>query len=125
MKTTKKYLISSLLVMSLFCNFLFCFYLTQEKKSEPSITRFHYDMHDLIIYCEKTSEINTIKADYGENSFTIGESKLLNADDSVYLVNNKEEIKLSDYEGFGFVINSEGELLYSLNTPVKNNHQFI
>lgn len=119
MKTIKKYCIFGLLVMSLFCNALLCFYLTQDKKSEPSITRFYYDMHDLIIYCEKTAEVNTIRADYSENSFTIGDSKLLNADDSVYLINNKEEIRLSDYEGFGFVINSDGELLYSLNTPVK------
>lgn len=118
MKTVKKYLFFALLVMSLFCNALLCFHIVQ-KKSEPSITRFYYDMHNLIIYCEKTAEINTIKADYGENSFTIGESRLLNTVDSLYLINNKEKIKLSDYEGFGFVINSEGELLYSLNTPVK------
>ena len=118
MKPVKKYLIFALLVMSLSCNALLCFHIVQ-KKPENSITKFTYDMHDTVIYCEKNAEVNTVKADYDKNIFTIGDSRLLNTVDSLYLINNKEKIKLSDYEGFGFVINSEGELLYSLNTPVK------
>ncbi len=119
MKNIVKYILSTLLVISLICNALLCFYLFKEKKPTPSITRFYYDMHDTVIYCERSEKIDTIIHDYDENSFTIGGSKLLCAEDSVYFINAKEKIRLSDYEGYGFVINNEGELLYSMNTPVK------
>lgn len=76
-------------------------------------------MHDTVIYCEKSAEINAIMLNGSENSFTIGSSKIICGDDSVYFENVNEKIRLADYEGFGFVINSDGELLYSLNTPVK------
>ena len=119
MKISKIYLLISLLTVSLFSNILLCFHIVHKENPNSSISKFTYSMHDTVIYCEKSSEVNTIKADFDENSFTIGDSKLLNADDSVYLISHKGKIRLSDYEGFGFVINSEGDLLYSLNTPVK------
>ena len=115
MKNIVKYILSTLLIISLICNGLLAFYLVQERKPLPSVIRFGYDMHD----CEKSAENNTIKLDYNENSFTIGSSKIICGDDSVYFENANEKIRLADYEGYGFVINSEGELLYSMNTPVK------
>ena len=115
----KKIVLATVLSISLVCNALLCFYIAETEKLTPSITRFYYDMHDTIIYCEKSEEINAIKLNDSENSFTIGKSKLLCSDDSVYFINEKGKIRLADYEGFGFVINSEGELLYSMNAPVK------
>lgn len=119
MKNIVKYILSTLLIISLICNGLLAFYLVQERKPLPSVIRFGYDMHDTVIYCEKSAEINAIMLNGSENSFTIGSSKIICGDDSVYFENGKEKIRLADYEGYGFVINSEGELLYSMNTPVK------
>ena len=119
MKNIVKYILSTLLIISLICNGLLAFYLVQERKPLPSVIRFGYDMHDTVIYCEKSLEINAITLNDSENSFTIGSLKIICGDDSVYFENANEKIRLADYEGCGFVINSEGELLYSMNTPVK------
>lgn len=119
MKNSKFFLLTGLLFVSLFCNAILCFYLVRTNNPEPSITKFRYEMHDTVVYCDKSYETKAIKLDYDENSFTIGKSKLLNTYDSVYLVTDEKKIRLSDYEGLGFVINSEGKLLYSLVTPAK------
>lgn len=119
MKNFVKYMLASLLVISLICNGFLVFYLVKKKKPIPSIIRFDYGIHNTFIYCERSAEIKSIQHNYSENSFTIGKSKLLCGDDSVYFINDREKIRLEDYEGYGFVINSEGELLYSMNTPVK------
>lgn len=119
MKKILKYALATLLVISLICNGLLCYYIHETEKPVPSITRLCYDMHDTVIYCEKSADINTIQFNQKENSFTIGKSKITCEEDSVYFTNDEKRIRLADYEGFGFVINSEGELLYSMNTPVK------
>ena len=119
MKKFVKYVVSTLFIVSLISNVILCYYIYETAKPTPSITRFYYDMHDTVIYCEKSAEINAIMLNGSENSFTIGSSKIICGDDSVYFENGKEKIRLADYEGYGFVINSEGELLYSMNTPVK------
>ena len=119
MKNFVKYMLASLLVITLICNGFLVFYLDKKKKPIPSIIRFDYGIHNTFIYCERSAEIKSIQHNYSENSFTIGKSKLLCGDDSVYFINDREKIRLEDYEGYGFVINSEGELLYSMNTPVK------
>lgn len=120
MKAVKKYLLICLLILSLSCNaLLLYFYLFQERKPSASITKFTFNNHDTVIYCEKTEPVGAIKLESEKKTFTIGDSKLINENDAVYFKNKSEKINLSDYEGFGFVINSNGELLYSLNTPVK------
>lgn len=119
MKKLKNILFVAMLFISLIFNGLLCYYIHETAKPTPSITRFYYDMHDTVIYCEKSAEINAIMLNGSENSFTIGSSKIICGDDSVYFENANEKIRLADYEGYGFVINSEGELLYSMNTPVK------
>ena len=119
MKNTVKYILAILLAISLICNGFLAFHLVQERKPLPSVIRFGYDMHNTVIYCEKSAEINAIMLNDSKNSFTIGSSKITCGEDSVYFENGKEKIRLDDYEGNGFVINSEGELLYSMNAPVK------
>ncbi len=76
-------------------------------------------MHDTVIYCEKNEETQSVKLNYDKKLFTIDNSSLLCADDSVYFIGSEGEIRLSDYEGEGFIINNNGELLYSLNRPTK------
>ena len=119
MKKFIKYLVSILFIVSLISNGLLCYYIYETEKPTPSITRLYYDMHDTVIYCEKSADMNTVKLDYNENNFTIGKSKITCKKDSVYFINDEECIKLADYEGYGFVINSDGELLYSMNIPQK------
>ncbi len=119
MKKIVKYLVSALFIVSLVSNVILCYYIYETEKPTPSITRFYYDMHDTVIYCEKSADINAIKLNGKENSFTIVKAKIACEEDSVYFINDEECIKLADYEGYGFIINSEGELLYSLNAPVK------
>ena len=119
MKNFKKYILTVLLILSVMCNALLCFYLLQAKKPVPSIVKFGYDKHNTVIYCEKAEDVNTVKLDTNKNIFTIGDSKLLSAEDALYFITPEEKIKLTDYEGSGFIVNSKGELLYSLNTPAK------
>lgn len=119
MKKIVKYMLATVLVISLLCNGLLCYLLVQERKPLPSVMRFGFGVHDTFIYCEKADDINAIKVNHNENSYTIGKSKIMCTDDSVYFINDEESIRLADYEGFGFVINSNGELLYSMNAPVK------
>ena len=119
MKTIRKLLLHFLLFTSLICNILFAYFLFQEAYPSCSIIKFNYKMHDTVIYCEKTDKTTPVKLDYNRNIFEIGNSKLIYEDDSVYLVNPEEKIKLSDYEGSGVIINSDGEILYILNTPKK------
>ena len=119
MKKLKNILFVAMLFISLIFNGLLCYYIHETEKPTPSITKFYYDMHDTVIYCEKAAENNVIKLTLNPNSYTIDKAKITCEEDSVYFINDEECIKLADYEGFGFVINSDGELLYSLNTPVK------
>lgn len=94
------------------------------KKTVSSITKFGYSEHDIFIYCEKTPDVKAVKLEADKNTFTIGDAKLVNTPEALYLINPEEKINLSDYEGFGFVINSDGELLYSMNTPEKSRNMF-
>ncbi len=119
MRALKKYILTALLILSVLCNALLYFYLLQERKPTPSITKFSYSEHDTVIYCEKSPDTQTVQLEVDKNTFTIGDTKLMSTDEALYLINPNEKINLSDYEGFGFVINSDGELLYSMNTPEK------
>ena len=119
MKRIKKPLLLLLLVVSLLCNGLLYYCLFQERKPVPSIIKFGYSEHDVFVYCEKALDTENVKLVADENTFIIGNARLVNKPEALYLMSYDEKINLSDYEGFGFVINSDGELLYSLNTPVK------
>lgn len=119
MKKIKKYLFVVLLILSVLSNAVLCFQLLQVKKTVSSITKFGYSEHDIFICCEKTPDVKAVKLEADKNTFTIGDAKLVNTPEALYLINPEEKINLSDYEGFGFVINSDGELLYSMNTPEK------
>lgn len=119
MKSFKKYLLIFIFILSVMCNLLLCYFLAQERKAVPSITKFSYSEHDTFVYCEKFSDAQPVRLQADENTFIIGNAKLVNSPEALYLINDKEKIKLSDYEGCGFVINSNGELLYSLNKPLK------
>ena len=119
MKISKKSLLTILLVISLICNAFLCFSLIQERKPTPSIIKFGYDELNTVIYCEKSDRSIPVKLNYEKNIFTIDISKLLYENDSIYFITPYEKINLSDYEGVGYVINDNGELLYSLNTPAK------
>ena len=119
MKALKNYMFMTLLVLSVLCNILLCYYLSEANKPSSSIVRFGFSEHDTVIYCEKSKDVQSIKIDTDKRIYTIGNAKLISKADALYLAAAEEEINLSDYEGFGFVINSNGELLYSLNTPTK------
>ena len=119
MKKIKKYLFVVLLILSVLSNAVLYFQLLQVKKTVSSVTKFSYSEHDTVIYCEKSPDVQTVKLEADKNTFTIGDAKLVNTPEALYLINPEGKINLSDYEGFGFVINSDGKLLYSLNTPSK------
>ncbi len=119
MKAVKRYMFVVLLVLSVICNIFLYYHLLQERKPLPSIIKLSYSEHDAFVYCEKAPDVQAVKLEADKNTFTIGNAKLVNTPEALYLTNSEEKINLSDYEGFGFVINSDGELLYSLNTPLK------
>lgn len=119
MKALKKYLIVVLLVLSVMCNALLYYYLFQERRPVPSIIKFSYSEHDAFVYCEKAPDVKSVRLEADGNTFTIGNAGLVNESEALYLISPNGKINLSEYEGFGFVINSDGELLYSLNTPSK------
>lgn len=119
MKNSKNFLLTLLLAVSLICNTLLCIYIFRIVNMSSSTVKLNFTEHNTVIYCEKSDDINNIALNTDKKLFTVGDSKLLNAGDSVYFIGAQGEIKLSDYEGEGFIINSDGELLYSLNVPVK------
>ena len=119
MKALKKYRFMTLLVLSVLCNILLCYYLSEANKPSSSIVRFVFNEHNRVIYCEKSREVQSIKINTDKGIYTIGDAKLINEENSLLLVTPEEKINLSDYDGLGFIINSNGELLYSLNIPIK------
>lgn len=119
MKNFKNKLLIFILILSVLCNALLYYYLLQERKPVPAITRFSFSEHGIFIHCERSSDVQTVKLDADNKAFIIGDARLESRDDALYLINPEQEINLSAYEGSGFVINSDGELLYSINTPVE------
>ena len=117
MKNKVKYLISALLVLSLFGNGLLLYYINETEKPQPSVSKITFGEHNTVVYCEKAADVNTFLIDIEENSFQFGDSALA-AGENLYLITDEGKINLSDYDAQGFVINSNGELLYSLVAPI-------
>lgn len=116
MKNTAKYLMSFLLILSLFGNGLLLYYIKETEKPHSSISKLTLGINNTVIYCENSEGVRDFLVDMQENSFQFGEAKLISGD-NLYLQTPKNKINLSDYEAQGFVINSSGELLYSLVVP--------
>ncbi len=116
MKNTAKYLISVLLVLSLFGNGLMLYYIKETEKPQPSISKITFGEHNTVVYCEKAADVQAFRVDSGERSFQFGASKLVDGD-NLYLITPESKINLSEYDAKGFVIDSNGEILHSLVTP--------
>jgi len=116
MKSILKYLIACLLVLSFLANGLMFYYIKETGKPYPSISRLTLGVNNTVIYCENSAGVRDFLVDMQENSFQFGKAKLVNGD-NIYLQTPENKINLSSYEAQGFVINSSGEILYSLVTP--------
>lgn len=99
-----------MLLVSLFSNF-YCFFKLQKPSS--SIMKFEFGEQDIKIYCEKSEDVKTVKVDFTNGSYKIGNAELVNKED-IYLISNENRINLSEIGGNAFVINSNGELLYQM-----------
>lgn len=117
MKKAKRYLIVFLLIISLLGNGILLYYIKETEKPKPSIMKLSGGESDMVIYCERSAEDHITKIDYEEHSVTVGSSKILNEGDSVYFMGSNGNVNLALYDAQGFVINSSGELLYSLTAP--------
>lgn len=119
-------LIISLLTLSLLCNGLLFYYVSELIKPKPSITKFSFTDYDTFIYCERSADVKSVNIDMQKGCVTIGESKFLKESGKVYLIGKDGKINLSSYDAEGFIINSDGELLYSATTPtLKKEKVFI
>lgn len=116
MKKAVKYLIAFLLVLSLSANGLMLYYIKETEKPHPSISKITFGEHNTVVYCEKTADVQAFRVDSAEKSFQFGDSKLVESD-NLYLITSGGKINLSDYDAKGFVIDSEGNILYSLAEP--------
>ena len=114
MKAYKNYLLTVLLILSFLCNALLLFYLFETKEPYPSITKFGFSEQDKVVYCENSDNVEYIAVDINKGSYTIGNAELISEGNSLYLVTSENKINLSDYNAAGFVINSNGEILYTL-----------
>lgn len=119
MKAFKKYLLVVFLVLSLLGNALLYYYLVETNKPSFSILKLELGENNTVIYCEQSADSKSLEVDLKNRVYKIDKATLISKDDGMYLVTLENEINLSEYEGSGFVINSNGELLYSLNTPRK------
>lgn len=123
MKNFRNLSLTVLLVLSILCNAILIFNFLNISKPSPSIIKLSFGEHDTVIYCEKSDDIKNVRVDTNKNTYTIGNAKISYTEDAVYLSSLKKRINLSAYDGFGFIVNSNGELLYSLNVPCKKSEK--
>ena len=117
MKNAMKYVIALLLAISLSCNGILFYYIKETEKPKPSIMKLSGGESDMVIYCERSENDNITRIDYEEHSVTAGASKILNEGNNVYFFGNNGQVNLSLYDAQGFVINTNGEVMYSLTVP--------
>ncbi len=115
MKNTYRF-ISLLLVLSVLGNVLLLYYIKETEKPQPSISKITFGEHNTVVYCERSADVNVVNIDFEKNTYQFGDAKLV-SDDNLYLQTAENEINLSEYDAQGFVISSNGDILYSLVAP--------
>lgn len=117
MKSRKITVWIALLALSVVCNCLLLCHIVAQRKLDPSILKLT-NHNDMIIYCERSRDVKSCRFDMDEGLITVGDSQILNTAEEVFFFGSKGETNLSQYDALGFVVNSDGELLYSLTEPV-------
>lgn len=115
MKNKSKYIIAGLLILSLIFNGLMIYYINETQAPEPSVMKLGNES-DVVIYLDRSADDSKTHIDFEKHSITVGSSTILNENNAVYFIGNNGKINLSQYNAKGFVVNSNGELLYKLNT---------
>lgn len=113
MRSKKKRIITVLLILSLIGNVLMLYYINETQKPEPSVMKFSSES-GMVVYFDRSAEDNKTYIDFEGHSVTVGSSTILNEKDIVYFIGNKGKINLSQYNAKGFIVDSNGELLYKL-----------
>ncbi len=106
------------MVLSLLFNGVLLYYIKETEKPRPSITKLSSSESDIVIYFDRSEGDNITTVDYEKKSITVGESTILNEDGTVYFIGNNGRVNLAEYDAKGFVIDSDGNILYSLGVPI-------
>ncbi len=111
MKKAMKVFFRLLFVLSVVCNLLLSYYLYENLRPIPSVIRFEFGDHNIVVYCETAEDITVTEVNFEEKTYKVGDAELHYKDD-LFFVSNGKKINLSETGSEAFVINSDGELLY-------------
>lgn len=124
MKKAKKAFFRFLFILSVVCNLLLSYYLYENLRPTPSIMRFGFSEHNIDVYCERAEDVEIVTVYHADRRYIIGEAELHSRED-LYFITPDGEINLSEIGGEAFVINSDGELLYQLMKPEKEEFEKV
>ncbi len=113
---------NTLLVLLLFSNFIFsyCYYTNPERDS--NFMRIGFDEYNIEVYCELTDDFRATELFLDKGTFKIGKA-VLDSREDLYLISPEGEINLSEIGSEAFIINSEGNILYQMMKPDKEENE--
>lgn len=112
----KKVFFIGLFILSLVINALLAYYLYDNLKPAPSLMKFGFSEHNIVVYFEIAEDVTSTKIDFNEGIYKVGDAEIQYKDD-LCLSSPDGKINLSEIGGEAFVINSDGKLLYQLVKP--------
>ena len=124
MKKAMKVFFRLFFVLSVVCNLLLSYYLYENLRPIPSVIRFEFGDHNIVVYCETAEDITVTEVNFEEKTYKVEDAELHYKDD-LFFVSNGKKINLSETGSEAFVINSDGELLYQMEKPQKEISEIV
>ncbi len=109
----RKRLLKLLLILSFVANILLAYYVYDNGRPKPKITKWGFGQYNIEVYFERAEDAELTTVNYYDGIIKVGKAEL-HYKEGLSLVSPYGRFNLIELGGDAFVISSDGELLYQM-----------